>query len=242
MAPVPLRRTATRPDSPRSRFIQLVSSTPPYASTPSWRTPARTTSGWGLMRRLGLSVWAPTMRKPSWGLWPAAVAHATRVPPRTTNQRPGSPGHAASSASRVNPASVSSADAVAQAWYGEGEASQNASRRRAGSRSTGRLTDRRAYRCRRWPRAITPARGRRRHPASPRPDRGLAAPGPDRQDAAVALPAVDLVIVHRDAPDAVLRTVGDFLGQSLVPRIVVVDNDSSARRGASASGPSCPPR
>jgi hypothetical protein len=115
-APVPLRRTATRPDRPRSRFIQLVRRTPPYASTPTCRTPARTTSGWGLIRRLGLSVWAPTMRKPSWGLWPAAVAHATSVPPRTTNHRPGSPVQAASSASRENPASVSSAAAVAQAW------------------------------------------------------------------------------------------------------------------------------
>ncbi len=146
MAPVPLRRTATRPDRPRSRFIQLVRSTPPYASTPSWRTPARTTSGWGLMRRLGLSVWAPTMRNPSCGSCPAAVTHATRVPPRTTNQRPGSPGQVASSARRVKPASPSRAAAVAHAWYGDGEASQKPSRRRAASRSmAGAVTDRRAY-------------------------------------------------------------------------------------------------
>ena len=84
------------------------------------------------MRRLGLSVWAPTMRNPSWGSCPAAVAQATSVPPRTTNQRPGSPGQAASSARRVNPASASRAAAVAQAWYGDGEASQNASRRAGG--------------------------------------------------------------------------------------------------------------
>jgi N-acetylglucosaminyl-diphospho-decaprenol L-rhamnosyltransferase len=45
--------------------------------------------------------------------------------------------------------------------------------------------------------------------------------------AGVALPAVDLVIVHRDNPDAVLRTVDHFLTQSLVPRVVVVDNGSS---------------
>lgn len=39
--------------------------------------------------------------------------------------------------------------------------------------------------------------------------------------------AVDLVIVHRDKPVAVLDTVGRFLAQSLVPRIVVVDNGSA---------------
>jgi N-acetylglucosaminyl-diphospho-decaprenol L-rhamnosyltransferase len=43
----------------------------------------------------------------------------------------------------------------------------------------------------------------------------------------VALPAVDLVIVHRETPGPVLRTVADFLDQSLVPRIVVVDNGST---------------
>ncbi len=43
----------------------------------------------------------------------------------------------------------------------------------------------------------------------------------------MAPPAVDLVIVHRDKPDAVLRTVGRFLDQSVPPRIVVVDNGSS---------------
>jgi N-acetylglucosaminyl-diphospho-decaprenol L-rhamnosyltransferase len=40
-------------------------------------------------------------------------------------------------------------------------------------------------------------------------------------------PGVDLVIVHRDKPGPVLRTVDRFLAQSLVPRIVVVDNGSS---------------
>jgi hypothetical protein len=93
-------------------------------------------SGRGLMRRLGLSVWAPTMRKPSWGRWASATAQATSVPPRTTNQRPAPLGHGASSASRVKPTSVSMAAAVLQAWNGEGEASQNARRRRAASRST----------------------------------------------------------------------------------------------------------
>jgi glycosyltransferase involved in cell wall biosynthesis len=39
--------------------------------------------------------------------------------------------------------------------------------------------------------------------------------------------AVDLVIVHRDKPVAVLATVDRFLAQSLVPRIVVVDNGSA---------------
>lgn len=43
----------------------------------------------------------------------------------------------------------------------------------------------------------------------------------------MAPPAVDLVIVHRDKPAAVLRTVDRFLDQSLVPRVVVVDNGSS---------------
>ena len=43
----------------------------------------------------------------------------------------------------------------------------------------------------------------------------------------MALPAVDLVIVHRETPGPVLRTVADFLDQSLVPRIVVVDNGST---------------
>lgn len=48
----------------------------------------------------------------------------------------------------------------------------------------------------------------------------------------MALPAVDLVIVHRDKPGPVLDTVERFLAQSVVPRIVVVDNGSSpgARR------------
>ncbi len=48
----------------------------------------------------------------------------------------------------------------------------------------------------------------------------------------MAHPAVDLVIVHRDKPAPVLRTVERFLAQSLPPRIVVVDNGSSpeARR------------
>lgn len=43
----------------------------------------------------------------------------------------------------------------------------------------------------------------------------------------MAPPAVDLVIVHRDKPEPVLRTVGRFLQQSLTPRITVVDNGSS---------------
>jgi GT2 family glycosyltransferase len=42
----------------------------------------------------------------------------------------------------------------------------------------------------------------------------------------VAPPTVDLVIVHRDKPGPVLSTVDRFLTQSLVPRIVVVDNGS----------------
>jgi N-acetylglucosaminyl-diphospho-decaprenol L-rhamnosyltransferase len=64
-----------------------------------------------------------------------------------------------------------------------------------------------------------------------------------RQDAAVALTAaspaadrvhdmdglgLDLVVVHRERPDAALRTVEQCRAQSLVPRIVVVDNGSSA--------------
>ncbi len=40
--------------------------------------------------------------------------------------------------------------------------------------------------------------------------------------------AVDLVIVHREKPVALRATVDRFLAQSLVPRIVVVDNGSSA--------------
>ena len=45
-------------------------------------------------------------------------------------------------------------------------------------------------------------------------------------------PPLDLVIVHREKPGAVLATVDRYLAQSLVPRIVVVDNGSSpdARR------------
>lgn len=43
----------------------------------------------------------------------------------------------------------------------------------------------------------------------------------------MAPPAVDLVIVHRDKPVPLLRTVGCFLDQSVVPRIVVVDNGSA---------------
>ena len=40
-------------------------------------------------------------------------------------------------------------------------------------------------------------------------------------------PAVDLVIVHREKPGPVLATVDRYLAQSVVPRIVVVDNGSS---------------
>jgi GT2 family glycosyltransferase len=55
----------------------------------------------------------------------------------------------------------------------------------------------------------------------------------------VAAPAVDLVIVHRDRPAPLLRTVDLFLTQSLVPRIVVVDNgsDPAALRAVRAGLP-----
>lgn len=43
----------------------------------------------------------------------------------------------------------------------------------------------------------------------------------------MAEPPVDLVVVHRDRPEAALRTVDAFLAQSVVPRVVVVDNGSS---------------
>ena len=45
-------------------------------------------------------------------------------------------------------------------------------------------------------------------------------------------PPVDLVVVHRDRPEAAVRTVEAFLAQSAVPRVVVVDNGSApaARR------------
>lgn len=42
----------------------------------------------------------------------------------------------------------------------------------------------------------------------------------------MAVPRVDLVIVHRDRPDAVRRTIAEFGAQSLAPRMVVVDNGS----------------
>ena len=38
---------------------------------------------------------------------------------------------------------------------------------------------------------------------------------------------VDLVIVHRDRPEAAARTAEAFLAQSVVPRVVVVDNGSA---------------
>jgi hypothetical protein len=63
------------------------------------------------------------------------VAQAIRLPPRTTYQLPAPLGQAASSASRVKPMSPRVAAAVAQAWYGDGDASQNASSLRAASRS-----------------------------------------------------------------------------------------------------------
>jgi len=44
----------------------------------------------------------------------------------------------------------------------------------------------------------------------------------------VAASGVDLVIVHRENPVVVLRTVERFRAQSVAPRIVVVDNGSSA--------------
>ena len=56
----------------------------------------------------------------------------------------------------------------------------------------------------------------------------------------MALPAVDLVIVHRETPEPVLRTVADFLDQSLVPRIVVVDNGSTPGHGGPPARRSCP--
>jgi N-acetylglucosaminyl-diphospho-decaprenol L-rhamnosyltransferase len=74
-----------------------------------------------------------------------------------------------------------------------------------------------------WRRPGTALHGQRR--AVPVPvwrDRGCA-----RQDRPVAPPAVDLVIVHRDKPAAVLRTVDAFLAQSVAPRVVVVDNGSA---------------
>lgn len=43
----------------------------------------------------------------------------------------------------------------------------------------------------------------------------------------MALPAVDLVIVHHDQPAAVLDTVGRFLAQGVALRVVVVDNGSA---------------
>ena len=47
-------------------------------------------------------------------------------------------------------------------------------------------------------------------------------------DPRVASPAVDLVIVHRDQPAAVLGTVDLFLDQGVDVRIVVVDNGSAS--------------
>jgi N-acetylglucosaminyl-diphospho-decaprenol L-rhamnosyltransferase len=43
----------------------------------------------------------------------------------------------------------------------------------------------------------------------------------------VALPAVDLVIVHRDQPAAVVATAERFLAQGVPVRVVVVDNGSA---------------
>jgi N-acetylglucosaminyl-diphospho-decaprenol L-rhamnosyltransferase len=40
-------------------------------------------------------------------------------------------------------------------------------------------------------------------------------------------PGLDLVVVHRDQPAALLRTVTGIRAQSLAPRVVVVDNGSS---------------
>jgi len=60
----------------------------------------------------------------------------------------------------------------------------------------------------------------------------LALPTGDRQDRAVAPPAVDLVIVHRDKPEPALRTIAAFRAQSLAPRILVVDNGSTTEARA----------
>ena len=57
-------RRATRPDSPRSRSSHEFRSAPPYTSTASCWQPTRPASGCGLIRRLGLSVWAPIIRNP----------------------------------------------------------------------------------------------------------------------------------------------------------------------------------
>ncbi len=50
---------------------------------------------------------------------------------------------------------------------------------------------------------------------------------PGHQDRRVAPPTVDLVIVHRDQPVAVLDTVRRFLDQGVALRVVVVDNGSA---------------
>ena len=66
-------------------------------------------------------------------------------------------------------------------------------------------------------------------------DRRAGRPGPGWRRRAVAVriadvvpPAIDLVIVHRDTPDPVLRTVGEFLEQSL---------GAAHRRGRQRLGP-----
>ncbi len=89
------------------------------------------------MRRLGLSVWAPIIRKPVAGPWPAAVAQATRLPDRRRYQRPVEAGHASRSSSSRKPAASRRAAASAQAWNGDGAASMNVSMRRAASRGFG---------------------------------------------------------------------------------------------------------
>ena len=74
------RRTESRPLMPRSRSSQEFSQAPPYGSSATTCQPLTNRSGCCLTRRLGLSVWPPTMRN---GFGASVVCHATREPART---------------------------------------------------------------------------------------------------------------------------------------------------------------
>ena len=129
----PVARTDTRPARPRSRSSQLFSS---GAAVDLDRRAAATRptrrSGWGFRRRLGLSVWAPTIRSGVSESSPAGQSAATSAPPRRTNQRSGSVAGPVRGLVHLGEAGGrrGAPAAVATAWYGVGEASRWPSRRR----------------------------------------------------------------------------------------------------------------
>ena len=117
--------SSMRPARPRSRSSHEVSNAPPYTSTASCFQPNPPVSGFGLMRKHGESVWAPTMRNGERALAALPRSQATTAAPRCMNPRGGRLGAGAVHSARRKPAASSSSTAVCAACHGDGEASRN---------------------------------------------------------------------------------------------------------------------